>query len=172
MTHGIEDASEPLRRLWQSYGPLHLPYRLQIVAKMLERLAAASTLKGERLTLAEWRVMANLLRTGGSTVNALAAEAYVDRAEVSRASRTLEQQGLVERGAHPSSKTKRLLRLTEAGRLRAGRIAAQRRAFFAYLTDGLGEEQCQAFDDMLLHFAVRIERWDEADAADEASEPR
>lgn len=165
MTHGIEDASEPLRRLWESYGPLHLPYRLQIVAKMLERLASASILKGERLTLAEWRVMANLLRTGASTVNALAAESYVDRAEVSRASRALVQQGLVERGVHPSSRTKRLLRLSDAGRLRAERIAAQRRAFFAWLTEGLSAEQCQAFDDMLLHFAVRIEHWDQTDEA-------
>ena len=163
MTHRIEDASEPLRRLWESYGSLHLPYRMLIVAKMLERLASGSILKGERLTLAEWRVMANLLRTGASTVNAIAAEAWVDRAEVSRASRSLEQQGLIERRAHPSSKTRRLLRLSDGGRLTAERIAGQRREFYAWLMAGLGEEECQAFDDVLLHFAVRIERLDQAE---------
>jgi len=166
MTHRIEEASEPLQKLWESYGPLHLPYRLLIVTKMLERLASASILKGERLTLAEWRVMANLLRTGASTVNALAAESYVDRAEVSRASRALEQQGLVERGSHPSSKAKRLLRLSDAGRLMAERIAGQRREFYSYLLEGLSEEDRRAFDEMLLHFAVRIEQWDRAERVD------
>jgi DNA-binding MarR family transcriptional regulator len=165
LTHRIEEASESLRRLWQSYGLLHLPFRLLILAKMLDRLASANILKGEHLTLAEWRVMANLARTGESTVNALAAESYVDRAEVSRASRLLERQGLVERGSHPSSRAKRLLRLSAAGREMAERIGGQRREFYTYLLDGLSEEDRQKFDDFLLHFAVRIEQYDRAQAS-------
>jgi DNA-binding MarR family transcriptional regulator len=160
--HRIEEASEPLRKLWESYGLLHLPFRMLILAKMLDRLASANILRGEHLTLAEWRVMANLLRTGESTVNAVAADAYVDRAEVSRASRALEHQGLIERSSHPSSKAKRLLRLSATGREMAERIGGQRRIFYSYLMEGLSEEDRQKFDDFLLHFAVRIEQYDAA----------
>lgn len=165
MKKGIDDASEGLKKLWESYGLLHLPFRLLIMAKMLDRLASATILKGEHLTLAEWRVMANLLRTGESTVNALAAATYVDRAEVSRASRSLEKHGLVERGSHPSSKAKRLLRLTGTGREMAVRIGGQRRLFYDYLLDGLSEEERQLLDDLLLHLAVRIEQYDREEAS-------
>jgi DNA-binding MarR family transcriptional regulator len=157
---GLDEASEPLRALWGSYGLLHLPYRLLIVTKMLDRLTSTTILRGEHLSLAEWRVMANLLRTGQSTVNALAAAAYVDRAEVSRASRALERHGLVARESHPSSKAKRVLKLTEAGQEMAQRIGGQRREFYNYLLEGLGEEDRQKLDDLLLHIAVRIEQYD------------
>lgn len=165
MKKGIDDASEGLRQLWESYGLLHLPFRLLIMAKMLDRLASATILKGEHLTLAEWRVMANLSRTGESSVNALAAATYVDRAEVSRASRSLERHGLVGRGSHPSSKAKRLLRLTQAGREMAERIGRQRRDFYTYLLDGLSDEERQLLDDLLLHLAVRIEQYDREQAS-------
>ena len=161
MTKGLEDASEALRSLWGSYGLLHVPYRLLILAKMIDRGASATILRGEHLTLAEWRVIANLARTGGSTVNALASAAYVDRAEVSRASRALERQGLVARTSHPASKAKRLLTLTDAGREIAARIGQQRRAYYSYLLDGVSEEDREKLDNLLLHLAVRIEQYDQ-----------
>lgn len=160
MKKGIDEASAGLRQLWEGYGLLHVPFRLLIMAKMLDRLASVTILKGEQLTLAEWRVMANLARTGESTVNALAAATYVDRAEVSRASRSLEKHGMVERGSHPASKAKRLLRLTDEGRVQADRIGVQRRAFYSYLLEGLSEEERQMLDDLLLHIAVRTEQYD------------
>lgn len=160
MTKGIDEASEALRKLWDSYGLLHVPFRLLILAKMLDRLASATILRGEQLTLAEWRVMANLSRTGESTVNALAAASYVDRAEVSRASRALEKHGLLARTSHPASKAKRLLTLTDAGREMATRIGRQRRHFYSYLLEGLSEEDRRKLDEMLLHLAVRMEQYD------------
>jgi len=160
LTKGIDEASEALRKLWDSYGLLHVPFRLLILAKMLDRLASATILRGEQLTLAEWRVMANLSRTGESTVNALAAASYVDRAEVSRASRALEKHGLLARTSHPASKAKRLLTLTDAGREMATRIGRQRRHFYSYLLEGLSEEDRRKLDEMLLHLAVRMEQYD------------
>lgn len=155
----IDEASASLAALWKSYGPLHLPFRLLILAKMLDRLASATILRGEHLTLAEWRVMANLARTSQSTVNALAAAILADRAEVSRASHALEKQGLVERTAHPSSKAKRLLTLTEAGSEMAARISVQRREFYSYLLEGMSEPDRQKLDELLLHIAVRVEQY-------------
>jgi DNA-binding MarR family transcriptional regulator len=164
LTKGIDQASDSLRALWESYGLLHLPFRMLILAKMLDRLASSTILYGEHLTLAEWRVMANLARTGQSTVNALASAAYVDRAEVSRASRSLERHGLVARGSHPSSKAKRVLSLTEEGRVMAARIGIQRREFYSYLLDGISEEDREKLNELLLHIAVRVEQYDREEA--------
>src|SRR5882757_8755317 len=86
--------SAALRKRWDNYGLLHIPYRLLTLAKMLDRSASATILRGEPLSLAEWRVMANLARLVESTVNAIADDAQVDRAEVSRAVRQLERRGL------------------------------------------------------------------------------
>lgn len=160
LTKGIDEASEALRNLWGSYGLLHVPFRLLILAKMLDRLASATILRGEHLTLAEWRVMANLSRTGESTVNALAAASYVDRAEVSRASRALEKHGLLARTQHPTSKAKRLLTLTDAGREMATRIGHQRRDFYSFLLEGLSDDDRRKLDELLLHLAVRMEQYD------------
>lgn len=165
MIKGLDEASDSLRALWESYGLLHLPFRLLILAKMLDRLASATILRGEHITLAEWRVMANLSRTGQSTVNALAAATYVDRAEVSRASRSLEKRGLVARGAHPSSKAKRVLSLTEAGHVMAARIGGQRREFYTYLLEGMSEADQQKLNELMLHVAVRVEQYDREEAS-------
>lgn len=155
-----EAASESLRKFWTSYGLQHLPLRLLLLAKMLDRLAQATILRGEHLTLAQWRVMANLMRQGESTVNMIAADASVDRAEVSRAAQALERMGLIERGSHPNSKAKRVLRLSAPGNVMAERIGRQRRTFYEYLLEGLSEDEIKKFDDYLLHIAVQIEQYD------------
>jgi DNA-binding MarR family transcriptional regulator len=150
--------SAALRRRWDSYGLLHIPYRLLTLAKMLDRTLSTTTLRGESLTLAEWRVMANLARLVESTANAIADDAQVDRAEVSRAMRLLEQRGLAERADHPTNRAKKLLRLTDKGRETAERIGRERRDFYTYLLAELSEEQQQQFDDFLLHLAIRVEQ--------------
>lgn len=157
-----EGASDQLRQLWSSYSLHHLPFRLLILAKMLDRLAQATILRGEQLTLAQWRVMANLMRRGESTVNVIASDASVDRAEVSRAAQALERIGLIERSSHPNSKAKRVLRLSDEGQVMAERIGRQRRTFYEYLLEGLDENEIKKFDDYLLHVAVRIEQYDPA----------
>ena len=169
MIKRAEEASQALRSIWSTYGLLHIPYRLLILSKMIDRTASASRLRSQHLTLAEWRVMANLLGTGGSTVNAIAVAAYVDRAEVSRAAGLLEQRGLVARLPHPDSKAKRLLKLTAAGQDIAELISAQRRDFYSYLLEGLTEANRQKLDDLLLHLAVRIEEHDAENGAGQAA---
>ena len=152
--------SAGLRERWDSYGLTHVPYRLLMLARMLDRAASITTRRGGAVTLAEWRVAANLSRLGETTVGALADYALVDRAEVSRASHALEARGLVARRAHPGSKAKKLLRLTEAGEALVEDLGGQRRDFYAYLLDGLDEDQRRQFDDLLLHLAIRVEHYD------------
>lgn len=150
--------SEALDRRWSSYGLSHVPYHLLLLAKMLDKALSATTLREDALTLAEWRVMANLARLGESTVNALAEHSLVDRAEVSRASKSLEERGFIARGSHPTSKAKKLLWLTEAGRGMANELGEERRGFYGYLMAEMSEDMRQQLDDLLLHLAIRLER--------------
>ena len=155
-----EDASDALRERWGRYGLTHIPYRLLMLARMIDRASSIASLPGISLPLAEWRVVANLSLLGDTTVSEIAESALVDRAEVSRAAHALEQRGLIRLGAHPGSKAKKLLTLTEAGRALAEDLGVQRRGFYAHLLEGLDEAQRRQFDAMLLHLAVRLEQYE------------
>ncbi len=154
------EPSEKLKRRWGAYGLPHLPLRLLLLAKMLDRTTSSSIQRNTGLTLAEWRVMANLARLGESTVSALADYSLVDPAEVSRAVRKMETRDLVTKTAHPTNRAKKLLALTEQGRALAERTSLDRRAYYAFLMEELDEEQRRLFDDLLLHLAVRVEQFD------------
>jgi DNA-binding MarR family transcriptional regulator len=157
--------SQRLRRYWDGYGLTHVPYRLLMVTKMLDRSISAQLDQEDGISLAEWRVMANLNRVGASTVTELADQAQVDRAEVSRAARSLEARGLVIKSPHPTSRAKKRISLSSEGADMAGRISSERRAFYGYLLEGLDETQRQMFDDLLLHVATRIEHFEQASTA-------
>jgi hypothetical protein len=74
----------PIQAMWQLGGPDYLPLRLLLIGKLIDlnigRLLAAYSV----LSVAEWRVVAQLavLRTG--SVREMARQACVDPAEVSR----------------------------------------------------------------------------------------
>ena len=167
--------SQRLRRYWDSYGLTHVPYRLLMVTKMLDRCISVALDQDARISLAEWRVMANVNRLGASTVTELADQAKVDPAEASRAARSLEARGLAIKSPYPGSKAKKRISLTTEGADMARRLSAQRRAFYGYLLEGLDETQRQMFDDLLLHVAMRIEHFEHEAATkgkEGASAPR
>ncbi len=63
-----------------------------------------------------------LVRRGALTLNALAAELYLDKSTASRVVDGLERKGYVERRTHPEDRRALLLDLTSAGREVHGRI--------------------------------------------------
>lgn len=63
-----------------------------------------------------------LVRRGALTLNALAAELYLDKSTASRVVDGLERKGYVERRTHPEDRRALLLDLTAAGRETHGRI--------------------------------------------------
>lgn len=154
---GEREPSQWLRDLWARYGMTHVPFRLMTVAKMLDRVTAATIYREAQLSLAQWRVMANLVTLGETTAKAVSDRAHVDPAEVSRAVGALEKMGLIARREHPSSRAKRLISLTDKGKALTERLAAGRRRAYANLLGVLSEEELEAFNNALFKLATRIE---------------
>jgi len=162
------NAEQKLHWMGTSDGDVYVPFRLLLVSKMLDRSISAMLLREGQLTLAQWRVLANLRRLGQSSVIALADYAQVDRAEVSRAAAVLERRQLVAREIHPDNRSKLRLTLTETGAKLAEKLAINRRDHYSFLLEGLDDEQRKQFDRLLRHLATRVVEYDQAsgDAAD------
>jgi DNA-binding MarR family transcriptional regulator len=92
-----------------------LTYQVCILAKLMDRASAAG-LAGDRLAVAEWRVLAQLAARSPATVRGLAARLRVDRAEVSRAAAALIARRLVRRAVDPGDARSALFSPTESGR--------------------------------------------------------
>jgi DNA-binding MarR family transcriptional regulator len=102
---------------------------------------------------AEWRVLAQLAMSSPSSVRELAEQAWVDRAEVSRASASLVRRGYVRRLSNPRDRRGPLLASTSAGNELFRRIRPRRAAFHRSLTARLQSSQLAALEQGLLALA-------------------
>lgn len=143
---------------WRLFPPTHVPYRLLLLAKMLERQTVVQLRDIADLSLAEWRVLAHLAVMGEKTASALSTAAFVDRAEVSRALAGLETRGLVGRRSNPRNRKSPLLFLTDKGGDLQRRVQQQRVGFFAEVTADLCSEELALMDRWLLKMALRTSK--------------
>lgn len=154
--------NDQLRSLWRRYDELHLPYRLLMVARLLDRTTSAAVDRDAGLSLPQWRVLANLEQMEPCSAAELAEASQADRAEISRAVAGLEKEGLLERQEHPASRVVKQLSLTPAGRAMAKRIGNDRARFYEFLLEPLDEQERAQFDSLLLRIAQQIKAYDHA----------
>jgi DNA-binding MarR family transcriptional regulator len=104
-----------------------LSSRVSILSKLLDRRLAR--LVGDQLGLAaaEYQVLAQIIMHPRSTIRAIAARTYVDKAQVSRAVAVLEDQGLIERSVVSADRRSPVSTTTPDGRELAGEILPLRR---------------------------------------------
>jgi DNA-binding MarR family transcriptional regulator len=142
-------------RAWRLGGRDYLPYRITLLAKLLDRWNTRLLQESSGLSVAEWRVLAQLSNASPApaSVRQLAEQAWVDRAEVSRAAASLEKRGHIERKDNPKDKRSPLLYCTEQGRTLARRVSATRREFHKGLTDLLSAEQVEALESAMVVLA-------------------
>lgn len=161
---GGEKAGELERELggltiaWGIFGPKHVPYRILMLGKMMDRLTAQHVRELAGLSLAEWRVLAHLAVLGEKSASELSSAALVDRSEVSRAVRDMEAQGILVKRPNPRNRKSSLLALTELGRKTYDKVYAARRAFFEEVTADLSEAELNHLDELLLRMARRADR--------------
>ena len=138
---------------WRVGGRDYLPYRITLLAKLLDRCTTRLLQASSGMSVAEWRVLAQLSRASPASVRQLAEQAWVDRAEVSRAAASLERRGLVERRENRKDRRSPLLYCSEQGLAMARQVAPSRHDFHRALTDLLTDEQAQQLEAAMLVLA-------------------
>jgi len=138
---------------WTLGGADHLPYKISLVAKLLDRKTTRMLADEFNLSVAEWRVLAQLATTETSSVRDLAEKAWVDRAEVSRATASLVKRGYVKRHENPEDRRGPLLTSTKSGQALYRKIKPRRAAFHRSLTSRLERSQISALEKALLTMA-------------------
>ena len=121
-----------------------LPYRLAFLSERVSRRLAVDYGKSHGLSVAEWRVMVNLLHLGTASVRDIQVSTNLEKSRVSRAVTRLAAAGLVQKG--PGQRDARLVEiaLTDAGAKTLSDILPAARAVEAQLLAGLSAGQRQA----------------------------
>ncbi|WP_428649349.1 MarR family winged helix-turn-helix transcriptional regulator [Roseibium sp.] len=91
-----------------------LPYRLAVLSERISRRIAADYERTHGLTVAEWRVLVHLLRSGEVSVREIQTCVNLDKPRVSRAVARLEKAGLVRKV--PGAADARLVAISLTGK--------------------------------------------------------
>jgi DNA-binding MarR family transcriptional regulator len=106
----------PLEPVWKLGGADYLPLKLLWVAKLIDLHVARLLAQESGLSVAEWRVVAQLGVLHNGSVREMARQACVDPAEVSRSVASLEKRGFVERHVNTRDRRSPRFSLTRAGK--------------------------------------------------------
>lgn len=149
-----DDARKLIMETWGAFGADYVPYRILMLSKLLDRHATQQVRGIADISLAEWRVLAHLNASGKQSASEISSAALVDRAEVSRAVKRLEQNKYLKREPNPANKISFLLKLTSKGKTVCDRIYAARRGFFSEITKALSSSDLKKLDHMIYDIAA------------------
>lgn len=142
--------------VWHLFGEGHLPYRLLLLARMIDRETQKSLAENFGLSLAEWRLLAIASTLGPCTASEIGSAGEIDRAEISRALRKLEPAKLIERSPDPKHGKRLIIVPTQKGRELAEEVKAERRQFFEGIMRGLSSEERGEMDRQLKIMAENL----------------
>lgn len=93
------------------------PYRLAVAAKRTSEALARQYRSRFGISIPEWRVLVHLAQADDVSVRDIEARVAMEKYEVSRAARRLEDAGLIRKGANPRDRRLVSLALTDKGRM-------------------------------------------------------
>lgn len=134
---------------WHLFGEAHLPQRLLLLAKMIERVAAKQLQSEFGVSLAQWRVLAFVCTAGPAAASRIASAGEIDQAEISRAVGVLLNDGIVTREFAAGSRKTMIISPTRKGEDLFGKVRARRRNYFTAITRDLDDAQKAEFDRIL-----------------------
>lgn len=143
-------------QVWHLFGKDHLPYRLLLLARMIDRETQKNLNEKFGLSLAEWRLLAIATSIGPCTASEIGKAGEIDRAEISRAMRRLEPMGLLSRKQDPDHGKRLIITATDAGQKLAEKVKTERRLFFEAIMSGLSREERSELDRQLLVMAENL----------------
>ncbi len=155
--NGSEDKAGTLADVWGTFGATHVPYRVLLLGKMIDRLTTRQLRATADLSLAEWRVLAHLGAMGDTSASRLSRATLADRAEISRAVSLLTGKDLIHRLSDPADRRIALLSLTEKGAKVFRTIQKSRLRFFKALTTDLETEELEQLDKFLFRIASKAD---------------
>jgi len=138
------------------FGPSHVPYRILLLGKMIDRVTAQHVRDTAQLSLAEWRVLTHVEMIGKCSAAEVASVAYSDRAEVSRALSSLEKRGFIQREANPRNRKSSLVSLTPEGKAVHAAIRGERGKFYEQWLTDLGSAERMRLNDALDKITLRL----------------
>jgi DNA-binding MarR family transcriptional regulator len=141
---------------WNLFGGDHIPHRLLLLARMLDRETARMLQHEFALTVAEWRVLAFLNSVGPSSAADIGAAFESDRAEVSRAVARLTDGGLIVRAPDTANRKKMILSPTPAGTAIFAEARQARQRYFQAILQDLSPEERGGFNASLHKIAERV----------------
>ncbi len=143
---------------WDLFGEEHLPHRIQLLAKMVDRETGRQLQREFALSLAEWRVLAFVCAAGSSSAAEVAAGSEIDRAEVSRAAAKLLAEGLIDRAADPTHRKRLILSATARGIDMYTLIRDRRRAYFQQILCDVPASARDPLNAALRSIALRVQQ--------------
>jgi DNA-binding MarR family transcriptional regulator len=126
-----------------------ISFQVSVLAKLLDRRLARLVVDRFDLTVAEYRVLAQVMLFPQSTVRAIAERTYVDKAQVSRAAAALEAEAYITRDMLDHDRRSPVFTVTRTGRALLNRIIPLRQAQEAELAAGLEPAELQALQIIL-----------------------
>ena len=102
-----------------------LPYQLTHLATLVSNDFASVYKKEFDLTIPQWRIIANLAQSGQSTAKQLCTQADMDKSTVSRAVKTLIDEGLIYSELNKHDKRAAFLMLSDKGEALYEKITPQ-----------------------------------------------
>jgi DNA-binding MarR family transcriptional regulator len=126
-----------------------LSMRFANLSALLHRNVTKQYLARHDIGLPEWRVLTMLVRHGPVTTRALRHASGMDKGQMSRALRELEERGLLERDADATHELRQVLRISEAGNALYRRIMPDARQSQAALLAHLTLQERKALDSAL-----------------------
>lgn len=141
---------------WNLFDGDHLPHRILLLARMLDRETARHLQEQFELSLAEWRVLAFVCSVGPSSAADIGSAFESDRAEVSRAVARLEARNYISREVASDNRKKLIVNVTDEGRKTFETARVTRQQYFHTIMQDLDGDQIQVLNQSLQAIAQRV----------------
>lgn len=133
-----------------------LPYQLSVTSNAVSDLIARAYRGRFALKVPEWRLMAVLGERESATQRELCEATAMDKVTVNRASKALEDRGLIGRAPNAADGRSHHLTLTETGRELYDQIVPLALSVEAELEKILGSGEAKMLENMLTQLRARV----------------
>lgn len=139
-----------------------MTYRIDRLGTLVQDISRQIWARFEQRTLtyglsaAQWRLLGHVLRDGPSTQTAIAAQLGVEPISVSRLIDRMEQQGWVQREAHPEDRRARIVVATEKARHVAPTVRMIAEALYDEVLLGLDDDERRVLHAALLKITENL----------------